>query len=1338
MRRLTLLSLLLAAAALGGCRKAKTPTTTTKQSVQSCTGCHGTTGNAAPPRATTGATATSDISVGAHAAHLAPGPFRKAVGCDECHPVPKVATDPGHDDGQVQVVFAPSPVATITARWNRGSATCSGIYCHGATLAGGTITAPVWTRVDGSQVACGTCHGIPPPPESGHPKVDSSIPGYTSTPTARTPSTLAVCATCHPDTVTKEGAIDVQRGAHIDRVLQIGAYACARCHGDAGDTTRDLAVRPAPPNGNGGETATTARAVGAHTVHLTKAELTETPIACGECHAVPTSMLHHPKGRVDLSWGPLATAGGSAPSWNAGTLTCSSTYCHGSTLSGGTATAPKWTQVDGSQRKCTSCHGMPPSTPAHAQDAQTNPTPSDCNACHAGYSSTAVVKATHIDGLVNVNTGGAAGTCTTCHGDATRSPAFLRPAPPRALGNGGNDPSDHGVGAHLAHLTGNRLSATPVACAECHPPQVRTNHAAANGYGLHLQWGPLATKANAHPSYDAQAFTCSSTYCHGSSLSGGTIAAPKWTTVTNDPSAPASQVACGACHGIPPPAPHVTNTDCGTCHTGYTATLVNLALHINGEVDISGGTCTTCHGDASRTPSSIAAAPPAEARLTSGTAPWAGDGASGAHLKHLVAGPLAKAIACTECHAKVAAAPAGGTDPHGDGKATLTFGALATADGARPTFDAATVTCSNTYCHGATRAGGTNTKPVWTRTDGSQVACGTCHAVPPADATHDGLASGASCGGCHDGYGGTKGGAAGSFTVNTAIHVDGTVNASGGTCTTCHGTKGRTLVAGADAQAEAAPPVDAKGFTAAGAHLAHVNKAALTTPVGCSECHPAVGSAPKGGADTHGDGKATVVPGNRSKGDGAAATFDAASGKCASNYCHGATLTGGSNTAPVWTKVDGTQAACGTCHGIPPPSPHSANTSCGTCHTGYTATTVNVKLHIDGKVDSSGGSCTSCHGDAARTPSSIAAAPPAEAKVSSGTAPWAGDGANGAHLAHLKAGSLGPATACGECHTVPAAAPRGGTDTHGDGKATLVFGTLARTGGATPTFNASTASCSGVYCHGAKMSGGTATTPVWTRNDGTQAACGACHGVPPADSTHNGLASGAACKSCHTGYGGTKGGTAFTVNTALHLNGVTDATGGTCTSCHGTEGRTLSSGADSQTASAPPANAAGFSTAGAHLAHLNKASGLIGKRLACAECHSVPASSPKGGADPHGDGKATVVFGSLSRTGGKSPSFNASNLTCSSTYCHGTASVRWDAGAQSCTACHALPPQDACHTGWTHEASGGRCNGCHRNTNSSGTSINNAAQHVDGVIQGQCNDCHRGGGLSCTNHGGGD
>jgi hypothetical protein len=60
-----------------------------------------------------------------------------------------------------------------------------------------------------------------------------------------------------------------------------------------------------------------------------------------------------------------------------------------------------------------------------------------------------------------------------------------------------------------------------------------------------------------------------------------------------------------------------------------------------------------------------------------------------------------------------------------------------------------------------------------------------------------------------------------------------------------------------------------------------------------------------------------------------------------------------------------------------------------------------------------------------------------------------------------------------------------------------------------------------------------------------------------------------------------------------------------------------------------------------------------------------------------------------------------------------------------------MPPQDACHS-FRHEASGGRCNGCHRNVNAAGTALSNITQHVDGVVQGQCSNCHKSS-VTCTN-----
>src|SRR5205085_12275805 len=111
------------------------------------------------------------------------------------------------------------------------------------------------------------------------------------------------------------------------------------------------------------------------------------------------------------------------------------------------------------------------------------------------------------------------------------------------------------------------------------------------------------------------------------------------------------------------------------------------------------------------------------------------------------------------------------------------------------------------------------------------------------------------------------------------------------------------------------------------------------------------------------------------------------------------------------------------------------------------------------------------------------------------------------HQSHLQGGKLRPSIACSECHVVP-------TDlSHIDGTAAVAFGELARKNGARPSWNRAAASCSATYCHGASLAGGTNTTPQWTKVDGTQAACGSCHGVPPPTP----LPDNPDCSSCHTG-----------------------------------------------------------------------------------------------------------------------------------------------------------------------------------------------------------------------------
>jgi predicted CxxxxCH...CXXCH cytochrome family protein len=290
--------------------------------------------------------------------------------------------------------------------------------------------------------------------------------------------------------------------------------------------------------------------------------------------------------------------------------------------------------------------------------------------------------------------------------------------------------------------------------------------------------------------------------------------------------------------------------------------------------------------------------------------------------------------------------------------------------------------------------------------------------------------------------------------------------ASGGskTCTLCHGdgTRQSTLT---NPQLPASPPKGTKGETATsaravGAHQLHLQDGSLRPAVACTECHVVPTTA------GHATGKVELTFGPLATNGGALPQWNGSS--CSASYCHGGFVGGDSTNAPVWTQAR--PASCGTCHGLPPASPHptvSTGANCGDCHPGYTATTVNLASHMNGKVEVDGLSCASCHGDATRTDTALnpqfSAAPPKGSKGETATS----SRAVGAHALHLKDGN---ATACTECHVVPT------SFSHPDGKADVAFGTMARTGGASPSWSGAT--CSNVYCHGA-FTGGNVSYAPW-------------------------------------------------------------------------------------------------------------------------------------------------------------------------------------------------------------------------------------------------------------------
>ena len=330
--RLCVLAAVLAACDLGHHDAGDGGPSTSPQASDACSGaCHGEGGEAAPPRDTAGHSDLASIGVGAHRQHLGGSDWHRHLECASCHKVPEQIGDPGHilnadgtrDPLPAEVIFTGLGAG---AQWDHDTATCSSSYCHGDTLknvdpntgaiaggAGGAVTKPIWTTVDGSQSACGSCHGLPPP--APHPQNTD-------------------CGTCHPTMNPGQGMTIAFPELHIDGIVEVvSTRPCDSCHGSNGQS--------APPKDAHGNTATTAPGVGAHAQHMTANSPWHAPIACNECHLVPASTtdLTHIDQIDEVFLDPTVLPPGGQPTggklliqgaaWSEAALTCTNTYCHG-------------------------------------------------------------------------------------------------------------------------------------------------------------------------------------------------------------------------------------------------------------------------------------------------------------------------------------------------------------------------------------------------------------------------------------------------------------------------------------------------------------------------------------------------------------------------------------------------------------------------------------------------------------------------------------------------------------------------------------------------------------------------------------------------------------------------------------------------------------------------------------------------------------------------------------------------------------------------------------------------------------------------------------------------
>jgi hypothetical protein len=146
-----------------------------------------------------------------------------------------------------------------------------------------------------------------------------------------------------------------------------GPEACNTCHGVFADPSKI-----APPNDISGNSATTEKGVGAHSSHVYESELS-IGYSCFTCHPSNVGSGDFVKAHINGLPAEMSLSG-----YDANSLKCSNNYCHGnftfskndvedgfefihlSDAITGENFSPKWTQVDGTQAACGTCHLMPP------------------------------------------------------------------------------------------------------------------------------------------------------------------------------------------------------------------------------------------------------------------------------------------------------------------------------------------------------------------------------------------------------------------------------------------------------------------------------------------------------------------------------------------------------------------------------------------------------------------------------------------------------------------------------------------------------------------------------------------------------------------------------------------------------------------------------------------------------------------------------------------------------------------------------------------------------------------------------------------------------------------
>jgi predicted CxxxxCH...CXXCH cytochrome family protein len=693
------------------------------------------------------------------------------AGCDVCHGNPPTTSD-NNGSTTTGLVWSPSPTRAVSPGAHQ---------MHAVTMA----------------MKCNTCHNGNTMPnvsntiQMGFDISATNAPGWSGSKTGG--SYNGFIPTAPYSFVSGDG--------NITTVTQTGSNKCSNlyCHGgwsgSGGSNTTPSWTSGASQAACGtchGTTAASPPTAGDHAKHAGNGA-GQLNLGCGMCHGPTPADNNHVDGRTvwmlstgNALFGANAKYKGVSVSTTAVSLSsygsCTNIYCHsdGTTATGGTVNiVPTW-GVTSLPTNCTGCHNGSLIVATSSRMASGTHTPHidnegvaasfECKICHnvtVSGNTTISNYSNHTNAVVNVSfdatyggsysgtgvPGAANGNCTNvyCHSNGNinaATPTYKTVWWGSSWGAANHCAQCHGNGtnawptytsgpggstianSHVSHMTGG-YSYT---CNHCHAATAANNTTLVNGTTTHLNkvedvviWTTGV--------YNSTTKVCTNTFCHGSnSAAWGSNS----TTIH----------VCTMCHGTP-----------------------SASISGQGDPKIApGGTGVDTNGDSA-----------------------ASDPQVGAHQSHLLSwNTYSSPVGCDDCHKVFANVTDAGHNDHAL-PAIIVWGTMSKMNGANPSYDAATRSCNNTYCHGAkmwySSSNGRDTSPVWNSIgylSGTKTAagdCGMCHGAPPSGYTpnsHSGSEAIGDCNGCHP-HVNTNG----TFSDPT-LHIDGKVDAAGGSCTGCH------------------------------------------------------------------------------------------------------------------------------------------------------------------------------------------------------------------------------------------------------------------------------------------------------------------------------------------------------------------------------------------------------------------------------------------------------------------------------------------------------------------------------------------------------------------------